>query len=338
MDKRRITRTLLVVFMAMAMVASTTIGALARPDDSNGIVHLDEQFVGWFSNGMINDAEACGPFAASAEAVVWHLYLDLPDGVSQEDVTKAAVEFGGSVASDIEWAIAGGRIDIWARTAVKNAGQSAYARQGAHTRIRDAQVHLADEDVRLGRDVAIQLGRVCYSDLGPTGEITFHLQAFVCDGHDRFPGNEVTDVSGTWDETGGDWQLWDKIYKGAAPTVQVVGRPKGCRFDGNQRFAVGTSSQMANRYILPGSTDAADSGLMKISSTDLPEVHQQALFWANEELWFQRLDNKALGAFQCYDDRLHADNYEWILIRDYDKLPSSITCIAWNVTPAATEE
>jgi len=115
----------------------------------------------------------------------------------------------------------------------------------------------------------------------------------------------------------------------------VVGRPKGCSFDGNQRFAVGTSSQMVNRYVLPGSTDAANSGLMTISSADLPEVHQQALFWANEELWFQRLDNQALSAFQCYDDRLHADNYEWILIRDYDKLPSSITCIAWNVTPAA---
>jgi hypothetical protein len=120
--------------------------------------------------------------------------------------------------------------------------------------------------------------------------------------------------------------------------VHVAGKAKGCSFDGNQRFAIGTSSQMANRYVIPATTDAADHGLIKLSSRDLPEVHQQALFWANQELWFERLDNQALGAFQCYDDRLHADNYEWILIDDYDKLPTTITCIAWNVTPGAAEK
>lgn len=34
----------------------------------------------------------------------------------------------------------------------------------------------------------------------------------------------------------------------------------------------------------------------------------------------------------------YADSFEWILIEDYDKLPSTITCIAWNVTPAAAGE
>jgi len=334
MRKKGTTKTLLVIAMTVAVVASTAVAALAQPDKSNGVVHLDEQFVGWFSNGMVNDSEACGPFTASADAVVWHLYLDLPDSVSPDDITKAEVAFGGSVAAEVDWAVADGRIDIWARTTVKDAGQSGYARQGAHTGIRDAQVHLADEDVRLGKDVVIQLGRVCYSDLGPIGEITFYLQALICDGYDRFEGNQVTDSSGHWDQTGGDWQLWAKYYVGRAPKVKVAGKTKGCTFDGNQRFAVGTSAQMANRYVLPGTTDAADLGLIKLSSRDLPEVHQQALLWANEELWFERLDNQALGAFQCYDDRLHADNYEWLLIEDYDKLPSTITCIAWNVTPA----
>ncbi len=273
-----------------------------------------------------------------SSAWLWHLFVDLPEDVGPDDVTKADVLFGGSVASEVEWAIANGRMDIWARTTVKDAGESGYVRQGAHTRIREAEVHLADDDVRLGQDVAVQLGRVCYSELGPIGEITFYLQALVCDGYERFDGNQVTDTSGRWDQTGGDWQLWGKYYTGIAPTVKVAGKTKGCTFDGSQRFAVGTSAQMANRYVLPGTTNAADHGLIKLSSKDLPTEHQQALLWANEELWFERIDNQALGAFQCYHDRLHADSFEWILIEDYDKLPSTITCIAWNVTPAAAGE
>ena len=131
-------RTLLVIGMAAAMIASTVVTAMAAPENSNGVVHLDERFVGWFSNGMINDSEACGPFSPSADAVVWHLFVDLPEDVGPDDVTKADVLFGGSVASEVEWAIANGRIDIWARTTVKDAGESGYVRQGAHTRIREA--------------------------------------------------------------------------------------------------------------------------------------------------------------------------------------------------------
>ncbi|MCP3977126.1 MAG: hypothetical protein GY720_21770 [bacterium] len=335
-------RIFVIAALAASTLAATSGTALAdsdRSDDdddrSNGVVHLDERFDGWFSNGMSNEASACGPFAESADAVVWHLYLDVPDEVDAEDLTKVQVQFGGAVDVETRYDVADGRVNVWARTSVKQTGNGKYARQGAHTSIKKAQVHVADKEVRLGKDAAIQLGNVCYSGLGPIGEITIYLQGLVCDGYDRFAGNQVVDSSTRWDLTGGDWQLWDQVYKNNAPTVKVVGKTKGCTFENNQQFAVGTSAGMANRTVLPGTTDAADNGLLKISSADLPAEHRKALFWVNEQLWFERLDNHELGAFQCYDDRLHADNAEWILIRDYDKLPSTITCIAWNVTAAA---
>lgn len=327
-------KVLVVAAMAATTLIATSGVAVADSGDTIGDAHLDERFSGWFSNGMVNDASACGPFAESEEAVVWHLYLDVPDEVTAGDLDKVDVEFGGSVAVDTRFAVENGRVDIWARTSVKNPEKDNYARQGAHTSVKKAHVHFSGKDIRLDKDAVIQLGNVCYSGLGPIGEITIYLQGLVCDGYDRFAGNQVNDASARWDNTGGDWQLWDRIYKDNAPTVKVVGKTKGCSFEADQQFAVGTSSGMANRTVLPGTTDAGNNGLLKISSADLPLEHQRALFWVNEQLWFERIDNHQLGAFQCYDDRLHADNTEWILIRDYDKLPSTITCITWNVTAA----
>ena len=324
-----------VIFALVAGLLGTTAGtALAEDEGSNGVIRLDEKFEGWFSNGMINDEAACGPFTASADAVVWHLFVEVPDDIDPEDVNVADVDFGAKVAAETRVETSEGRIDMWVQVRVKDPAKAAYARQGAHTSIEDARIHISDDDVRISKQTTIELGRVCYADLGPVGEVTIYLQGLVCDGYDRFAGNQVDDASGRWDSTGGDWQLWDKIYTDNAPTVSVVGKTKGCSFSGSQQFAVGTSAGMADYYLLPQMTNANDNGLIKLSSTDLPEAHQRALFWANEELWFQRLDNQQLGAFQCYDDRLHPDNFEWILIRDYNKLPSSITCVAWNVSAA----
>lgn len=327
------TRIVVVAALVAGLLGVNVGGALADEEGSNGVIWLDERFVGWFSNGMNNDPAACGPFSSSTEAVVWHLYVELPDEIEPAAVNVADVEFGGKVASEARVAAGQGRIDMWVRVQVKDATKDAYVRQGAHTSIRDARIHISDEDLRIGKESTVQLGSVCYSGLGPIGEITIFLQGLVCDGYDRFEGNQIDDASGRWDATGGDWQLWERIFRSNAPTVAVVGKTKGCSFSGSQRFAVGTSSGMANYHEIPHITDAGAGGLITLSSSDLPVEHQRALFWANEELWFQRLDNHQLGAFQCYDDRLHPDNFEWILIRDYDKLPSSITCIAWNVAP-----
>jgi len=330
----------LVVSLAAGSLVATAAVSVADSDSSRGTIHLDDRFEGWFSNGMNNDPSACGPFASSADAVVWHLFVDLPHDldITAEDLTKVEVAFGGKVDQQIDYTVTGNRVDVWARVAVKDPSNPNYLRQGAHTSIRKAQVHVAGHAYQLGsdgidKDTTIQLGNVCYDGLGPIGEITFYLQGMDCDGYDRFSGNQVTDSSSRWDQTAGDWQLWNKVYEKNAPTVKVAGKTKGCSFSGVQQFAVGTSSGMADRHVLNATTDAGDNGLIKVSSAQLPEAHQRALFWANEELWFERIDNQSLGAFQCYDDRLHADNYEWILIRDYDKLPSTITCIAWNVAP-----
>jgi len=330
MASSRTTRFLLVVALTAASLVASAGMSFADSEKSNGTVHLDERFEGWFSNGMTNDPAACGPFTASESAVVWHLYLEVPSHVGTSDLAKVKVDFGGKVEEEIKYQVSDGRADIWARVTLKKPDSQNYARQGAHTSIRKARAQVAD--ATQGRSGSIQLGNVCYQGLGPIGEVTFYLQGMDCDGFDRFDGNQVTDSSDTWDQTAGDWRLWNKVYEKDAPTVKVAGRTKGCDFSGSQRFAVGTSSDMANRYVIPATTSAADNGLIKISSADLPEEHQRALFWANEELWFERFDNHQLGAFQCYDDRLHADNVEWILIRDYDKLPSTITCVAWNVT------
>lgn len=328
-SKRRV---LFIFALVGAMVINTAATALADGGSSSHL-DLDEHFEGWFSNGMVNDAAACGPFAASEDAVVWHLFADLPQQsaeISTEDV-DVSLDFGGSVATDVRFEVSADRVDIWARVAVKDPSKDAYVRQGAHTSIEKVRVKFATEDVVVA-NASVQLGNVCYSGLGPIGEITIYLQGMMCDGFDRFEGNEINDASSGWDSTAGDWQLWDKIFKNNAPTVKVAGKTKGCSFSGTQRFALGTSASMTGYYEVPGTTDAANTGLIKISSRDLPEAQQRALFWATEELWVQRLDNQRLGAFQCYDDRLHPDNYEWILIRDYNKLPSDITCIAWNVS------
>ena len=334
------------IFVVVALVAGLLGGnaATALADDegrSNEVIYLDERYEGWFSNGMINDPAACGPYTAAADAVVWHLYVELPDGVDDveldrdddRDDVEFSVAFGTRVKTDYRVTVTGDRADVWVRTRVKNPNSNAYARQGAHTSIEGAKLYLGDDDIDVS-DLTLQLGRVCYEGMGPIGEVHIYLQGMVCDGYDRFEGNQVNEASSHWDSTGGDWQLWDKIFRENAPTVKVVGPTRGCSFSGTQRFAVGTSSSMANYFELPFTTNARD-GLIKLSSKDLPAAHQQALLWANEELWFQRLDNQALGAFQCYEDRLHPDNFEWILIRNYNKLPSSITCIAWNVRTGA---
>ena len=330
------TRIAVIIALVAGLLGGNAASALADDEGSNGVIRLDDRFEGWFSNGMVNDGAACGPYAASSDAVVWHLFVAVPDDIDSEDVNVAAVEFGANVASEVRVETSEGRIDMWVQVKVNDPSKDAYARQGAHTSIEDARIHISDEDVRISKQTTIQLGAVCYEGLGPVGEVTIYLQGMVCDRHDRFEGNQIDDASGRWDSTGGDWQLWNKYFKNDAPTVKVVGKTKGCSFSGSQQFAVGTSAGMADYHVIPQLTDAGDNGLIKLSSVDLPVAHQRALFWANDELWFQRLDDQQLGAFQCYDDRLHPDNFEWILIRDYNRLPSSITCIAWNVTAAAS--
>lgn len=328
-------RILTVVALVGGILGATAATASADDSASSGVVDLDDKFEGWFSNGMDNNSEACGPFAASADAVVWHLYTSVPEGLDLEDVNVADIDFGASVASEIKVAVNGTQVDMWARVTVKDATKDAYVRQGAHTSIKKAKLHFSNPDVRHDKDATIQLGSVCYEGLGPIGRMTIYLQGLVCDGYDRFAGNEINDGSSNWDSTAGDWELWNKVYNKNAPTVRVVGKTKGCAFSGSQQFAVGTSAGMANRHVIQATTNAAENGLIRLSSADLPIEHQRALFWANQELWFERIDGQALGAFQCYDDRLHPDNFEWILIRDYDKLPSSMSCIAWNVTAAS---
>ncbi|NND03361.1 MAG: hypothetical protein HKN91_11295 [Acidimicrobiia bacterium] len=329
------TRISLVIALVAGLLGANAGSALADGERSEDVIYLDEAFEGWFSNGMNNDAPgACGEFAPRSDAVVWHLYADLA-GVETEDIdvedVVVSLAFGAKVEATHRVAVADGRADVWVQVRVKDAGNSKYVRQGAHTSIDGAKLYLGDEDVRIPDGVALQLGDVCYSGaLGPVGEIQIFLQGLVCDGYDRFDGNQIDEASEHWDSTGGDWQLWDKIFRENAPTVKVAGKTKGCNFSASQRFAVGTSAGMANYHEIDLTTNAAD-GVIKLSSRDLPEAHQRALFWANEELWVQRLDNNELGAFQCYDDRLHPDNFEWILIRDYNKLPSSIACVAWNV-------
>lgn len=84
MRKSRRLRALAVVALAATSLVTAGGAALADSEESNRVVHLDDRYEGWFSNGMVNDPAACGPFASSEEAVVWHLFLDVPEQVVPE--------------------------------------------------------------------------------------------------------------------------------------------------------------------------------------------------------------------------------------------------------------
>lgn len=326
-------RSLFVAATIAALVVGMSPAALADDDDRDGRIELDSRFQGWFSNGMINDPEACGPFDASDEAVVWHLYADLPAGVDtndDDDDTEVSVKFGGDdLKSRVRYRIESDRIDIWARVESRRARGN----PGAHTSIERARLEIEEDDGGLP-DVALQLGSVCYDDLGPVGKMAIRLQGMVCDGYHRLPGNQINAESLRWDATDGAWESWGTVSKEDRPRVEVSKPTEGCSYSGNQRFAIGTSSDMDDYHEIPGTTRATNRGLIELSSTDLPPAHQRALFWVHEQLWVQSLDNDLVpGVFHCYEDSLHPDDYEWILFRDYNRLPSSITCISWKVDP-----
>lgn len=100
MGNRNTTRILLAVALIAGMLGVNATAALA--DGKSGIKDFDlnDRFEGWFSNGMVNDPEACGSphFEASEDAVVWHMFVDLPAGADAE-IKDVDVKSGGNVTS-----------------------------------------------------------------------------------------------------------------------------------------------------------------------------------------------------------------------------------------------
>lgn len=323
--------------MAVLITGSATAMATDAGPDMGRWVKLDTQYKGWYSAGMWNDPAACGPFESSEDAVVWHLYADLPEGAEEATVKRVANKFKGKVDSEVHVEKNGNRLDVWAQVEVGDMSDPDQVRRGAHTSIRRMNIKLNKKVIPRDGSVTLKLGNVCYSGIGPVGEINIHLQAITCDSFDRIRGNEITPESEQWDATSGGYENWRKIYEGNAPKVRFRKKARrGCEFDPNQQFAIGTSAQMDNYFVLPGTTNGAD-GALHISSRDLPEVHQKALFWVHDQLWFSWVENQQFGAIQCYKDSLHADTVEWIDFHNYNRLPSDIYCVAWNVAVADAE-
>ena len=213
---------------------------------------LDTSYVGWSSNGMHNDAAACGPFTASEDAVVWHFHADLPEGAEDAAIKSLKVRFAGKHDVEVESAKNGTRVDLWARVSVSNPDDPELARQGAHTSVRRVNVKLSKK-IAASSEATLTLGNVCYVGLGPVGEINIALQSFVCDSYSRIRGNEITSESAQWDDTNGGYEDWKRTYDGNAPKVRLRSKARrGCEFDGGQQFAVGTTAWMEDYHRADG--------------------------------------------------------------------------------------